>query len=315
MGSGIPSSSDPRPLEQAQPGQQTPFSRVRSPFQPEPAVAASGPCPGPVRPDAPVRRAPRGDSLRRGGLGLALTDQKPRRQPDDPRRRCGSVEPLIRPAPWSPVTPPASQGLRRAPRRGLAGVTSKGWGAFRAMTQSAGSEASTWDTPLENLVSEPIVGLINPAKRRFAMFGSLFSSIDTNLFDEFRRLESEMDQLFGRSALPAGIRAVRRGTFPPVNVGADPGPGRCLSLRRRSRSEEPRSFHPAEPAQRLRQPQGGGQRGSRLLPAGAVRRGLPARDHACPMTSTRTASTRSTATACSRSRYRVASRRGRGRSR
>ena len=54
------------------------------------------------------------------------------------------------------------------------------------------------------------------------MLGSLFSSLDTNLFDEFRRLEGEMDQLFGRSAFPAGIRAVRRGTFPPINVGSTP---------------------------------------------------------------------------------------------
>ena len=54
------------------------------------------------------------------------------------------------------------------------------------------------------------------------MFGSLFGSFDTSLFDELRRLESEMDQLFGRGSLPAGIRAMRRGTFPPVNVGATP---------------------------------------------------------------------------------------------
>jgi len=54
------------------------------------------------------------------------------------------------------------------------------------------------------------------------MFGSLLSSFDTNLFDEIRRLEGEMDQLLGRSAWPAGIRAVRRGTFPPINVGATP---------------------------------------------------------------------------------------------
>lgn len=54
------------------------------------------------------------------------------------------------------------------------------------------------------------------------MFGTLFSSLDTNLFDEFRRLESEMDQVFGRSSVPAGIRAVRRGTFPPINVGSTP---------------------------------------------------------------------------------------------
>ena len=54
------------------------------------------------------------------------------------------------------------------------------------------------------------------------MFGSLWGSFDTRLFDEFRRLESEMDQLFGRGSLPAGIRAMRRGTFPPINVGATP---------------------------------------------------------------------------------------------
>ena len=54
------------------------------------------------------------------------------------------------------------------------------------------------------------------------MFGSLFTSFDTNLFDDFRRLENEMGQLFGRWTGPAGIRAVRRGTFPPVNVGSTP---------------------------------------------------------------------------------------------
>ena len=54
------------------------------------------------------------------------------------------------------------------------------------------------------------------------MFGSLWGSFDTSLFDEFRRLEGEMDQLFGRWSLPAGIRTTRRGTFPPINVGATP---------------------------------------------------------------------------------------------
>jgi len=54
------------------------------------------------------------------------------------------------------------------------------------------------------------------------MFGSLFGSFDTGLFDEFRRLESEMDPLSGRGAFPAGIRAMRRGTFPPINMGATP---------------------------------------------------------------------------------------------
>lgn len=54
------------------------------------------------------------------------------------------------------------------------------------------------------------------------MFGSLFSSFDSGLGDELKRLETEVDQLFGSSAWPAGIRSVRRGTFPPINVGATP---------------------------------------------------------------------------------------------
>jgi len=54
------------------------------------------------------------------------------------------------------------------------------------------------------------------------MFTNLLSGLDTNVFDEFRRLETEMDQILGRWAWPAGIRAVRRGTFPPINVGAAP---------------------------------------------------------------------------------------------
>ena len=54
------------------------------------------------------------------------------------------------------------------------------------------------------------------------MFGSLFSNFDPGLLDDFRRLEGEMDQLFGRTAYPAGIRAVPRGTFLPINVGSTP---------------------------------------------------------------------------------------------
>lgn len=54
------------------------------------------------------------------------------------------------------------------------------------------------------------------------MYGSLLSSFDSNLFDDFRRLESEMDEFFGSTAWPKGIRAVRRGTFPPINVGSTP---------------------------------------------------------------------------------------------
>jgi HSP20 family protein len=41
-----------------------------------------------------------------------------------------------------------------------------------------------------------------------------------SLYDEIRRMEQEMDQLFGRSSVPAGIRWVSRGAFPAANVGA-----------------------------------------------------------------------------------------------
>ena len=54
------------------------------------------------------------------------------------------------------------------------------------------------------------------------MFGSLFSNFDTGLFDELRRFDNDADQLFGSGAWPAGIRSVRRGTFPPINVGSTP---------------------------------------------------------------------------------------------
>jgi HSP20 family protein len=55
------------------------------------------------------------------------------------------------------------------------------------------------------------------------MFESLFTSFDTDsLFDQFRRLENQMDQLFSYSPWPAGIRAAQRGTFPPLNVGSTP---------------------------------------------------------------------------------------------
>jgi HSP20 family protein len=55
------------------------------------------------------------------------------------------------------------------------------------------------------------------------MFETMFtSSGPDSLFDEFRRLENQLDQLFGYSPWPAGIRSVQRGTFPPLNVGATP---------------------------------------------------------------------------------------------
>lgn len=50
------------------------------------------------------------------------------------------------------------------------------------------------------------------------MFGTM-TNFET-LFDELRRLEQGMGDLFGRWSAPAGIRSVARGTFPAANVGA-----------------------------------------------------------------------------------------------
>lgn len=50
------------------------------------------------------------------------------------------------------------------------------------------------------------------------MFGTV-TNFET-LFDELRRLEQGMGDLFGRWSAPAGIRSVARGTFPAANVGA-----------------------------------------------------------------------------------------------
>jgi HSP20 family protein len=48
------------------------------------------------------------------------------------------------------------------------------------------------------------------------------SNFDSGLFDEFRQLEREMEQLFGAGPWPSGIRSVARGTYPPINIGSTP---------------------------------------------------------------------------------------------
>ena len=53
------------------------------------------------------------------------------------------------------------------------------------------------------------------------MFQSL-SSFEGSLSDEFRRIEREMDQLFGTGPWPNSIRAVAKGTYPPINIGSTP---------------------------------------------------------------------------------------------
>lgn len=52
------------------------------------------------------------------------------------------------------------------------------------------------------------------------MFGSMTNF--ESLFDELRRIEQDMDQMFGWTP-PAGIRSVSRGAFPAINVGATAG--------------------------------------------------------------------------------------------
>ncbi|MBT3026739.1 MAG: Hsp20/alpha crystallin family protein [Candidatus Thiodiazotropha sp. (ex Ctena orbiculata)] len=42
---------------------------------------------------------------------------------------------------------------------------------------------------------------------------------DTGLFNEFRRLEREMDQLFGAGFWPGSMRSVASESYPPINVG------------------------------------------------------------------------------------------------
>ena len=51
------------------------------------------------------------------------------------------------------------------------------------------------------------------------MFGYL-SNVEGSLFDELRRFEREMDQIIGTGPSPNGIRAVARGTYPPINLGS-----------------------------------------------------------------------------------------------
>jgi len=53
------------------------------------------------------------------------------------------------------------------------------------------------------------------------MFTSL-SSFDSDLFDAFRRMESEMDHYLNAGVGASGIRTMGRGAYPPINVGIVP---------------------------------------------------------------------------------------------
>lgn len=53
------------------------------------------------------------------------------------------------------------------------------------------------------------------------MFAKL-GNFENNLFDEVRKIQQEMDQLFGTTTWPSNLRAVARGTYPDVNIGSTP---------------------------------------------------------------------------------------------
>ena len=53
------------------------------------------------------------------------------------------------------------------------------------------------------------------------MFGSL-TGLDGGLFDEFRRLQEEIDNLFDQWPATTGVRSAVRGAFPAINVAATP---------------------------------------------------------------------------------------------
>jgi HSP20 family protein len=52
------------------------------------------------------------------------------------------------------------------------------------------------------------------------MFGRL-TNFEDSLFDDLRRMQHEMEEMYGPRVCQAGIRSVARGTYPPINVGAN----------------------------------------------------------------------------------------------
>ncbi|WP_295403730.1 Hsp20/alpha crystallin family protein [uncultured Thiocystis sp.] len=53
------------------------------------------------------------------------------------------------------------------------------------------------------------------------MFGSL-TNFEGGLFDDLRRMQREIDEMFTPCAWPAAIRSVARGAYPPINIDATP---------------------------------------------------------------------------------------------
>jgi len=51
------------------------------------------------------------------------------------------------------------------------------------------------------------------------MFSGL-RNLEGNLFDEFRRMQQELDEVGASGRWPTGIRTTAKGSFPPINVGS-----------------------------------------------------------------------------------------------
>ena len=63
------------------------------------------------------------------------------------------------------------------------------------------------------------------------MFGNIMRS-GSPLFGDLRRLEQELDEIFGNSApWTGGIRSLPPGAFPAINVGSTPESPSMCSLR------------------------------------------------------------------------------------
>jgi HSP20 family protein len=52
------------------------------------------------------------------------------------------------------------------------------------------------------------------------MFGSL-TNLEGSLVGDLGRMQHEMEGMYGPRVWQAGIRPVARGTYPPINVGAN----------------------------------------------------------------------------------------------
>jgi len=69
---------------------------------------------------------------------------------------------------------------------------------------------------------------------------------ENSVLDEFRRLQDEVDGLFGSWSWPMGIRSLPPGSFPAVNVGS--GDEKVEVYLFAPRAEEARYLDSAEPA-------------------------------------------------------------------